>query len=72
MINPFTNQKIPIITDSILVDPTLGTGAVKITPAHDPNDFACGKRHNLPQINILNNDGTLNENAGPYKVGYTI
>lgn len=43
-----------------------GTGAVKITPAHDQNDFLCGKRNNLEFINILNSDGTINENGGPY------
>src|SRR5439155_17853607 len=48
------------------VDPTLGTGAVKVTPAHDPNDYRCGQRHKLEMINILNPDGTLNDNGGPY------
>ena len=48
------------------MDPDFGTGAVKVTPGHDPLDFEIGKRHNLPIINILNLDGTLNENAGPY------
>lgn len=55
----------PIVTDSIAVDMEFGTGAVKITPAHDLNDYDVGKRHNLEFINILNDDGTLNENAGP-------
>jgi len=45
----------------------MGTGAVKVTPAHDPNDYACGLRHKLPMINILNPDGTLNEQAGEYQ-----
>jgi valyl-tRNA synthetase len=45
-----------------------GTGAVKVTPAHDPNDYACGKRNGLEIINMLNEDGTLNENAGEFKV----
>jgi valyl-tRNA synthetase len=63
---PLVNRDIPIIADGQLVDPTLGTGAVKVTPAHDPNDYACGMRHSLPMINILNPDGTLNENGGPY------
>lgn len=68
-IHPFIpDRKLLIVTDSILVDMELGTGAVKITPAHDPNDFACGERHNLDFINILNDDGTLNDNAGPFKV----
>jgi valyl-tRNA synthetase len=49
------------------IDPAFGTGAVKVTPAHDPVDFDIGQRHNLPLINILNNDATMNENAGPYK-----
>ena len=56
-----------IIADSILVDKDFGTGAVKITPAHDPNDFACGERHKLEFINIFNDDGTLNENGGEFK-----
>lgn len=54
----------PIVCDPIIVDMAFGTGAVKITPAHDPNDYEVGKRHNLEFINILNDDGTLNENAG--------
>lgn len=67
-IHPFIpDRKLLIVTDDILVDMELGTGAVKITPAHDPNDFACGERHNLPFINIMNDDGTLNDNAGPFK-----
>lgn len=56
-----------IITDDLLVDKDFGTGAVKITPAHDPNDFKCGQRHNLDFINILNDDGTMNENTGEFK-----
>ena len=52
------NREIPIIADALLVDPELGTGCVKVTPAHDPNDYACGQRHKLPMINILNPDGT--------------
>ncbi|TFK27106.1 valine-tRNA ligase [Coprinopsis marcescibilis] len=63
-IHPFVNRRIPIVTDSIVVDMEFGTGAVKITPAHDPNDYEVGQRHNLEFINILNDDGTLNENAG--------
>ena len=66
VIIPLVNREIPIIADGLLVDPTLGTGAVKVTPAHDPNDYACGLRHNLPMINILNPDGTINQNGGPY------
>ncbi|KAF9039389.1 tRNA synthetases class I-domain-containing protein [Panaeolus papilionaceus] len=65
LVHPFIpTRKLPIITDSIAVDPTFGTGAVKITPAHDPNDYEVGVRHNLEFINILNDDGTLNANAG--------
>jgi valyl-tRNA synthetase len=64
--HPFVDRRIPIITDSILVDPKFGTGAVKVTPAHDFNDFATGKRHQLPMVNIMNKDGSLNENAGPF------
>jgi valyl-tRNA synthetase len=63
---PLLGRVIPVIADGLLVDPTLGTGAVKVTPAHDPNDYACGQRHKLPMINILNPDGTINENGGPY------
>lgn len=62
---PIMNRQIPIIADE-LVDPEFGTGCVKVTPAHDPNDFEMGKRHNLPFINIMNKDGTLNENAGDF------
>ncbi|MEG4805299.1 valine--tRNA ligase [Microcoleus sp. ARI1-B5] len=63
---PIINREIPIFADE-LVDPTFGTGCVKVTPAHDPNDFEMGKRHNLPFINIMNKDGTLNENAGEFQ-----
>ncbi|MBD2195074.1 MULTISPECIES: valine--tRNA ligase [Calothrix] len=63
---PITQREIPIIGDEF-VDPTFGTGCVKVTPAHDPNDFEMGKRHNLPFINILNKDGTLNANAGEFQ-----
>jgi len=66
LVHPFVDRKIPIVTDSILVDMKFGTGAVKVTPAHDFNDFATGKRHKLEEINILNKDGTLNENAGQF------
>ena len=59
---PLTDRKIPIITDRF-VDKEFGTGMVKITPAHDPNDFECGRRHGLEAINLLNPDGTLNENV---------
>ncbi|MHC5597715.1 MAG: valine--tRNA ligase [Nostoc sp.] len=63
---PILQREIPIIGDEF-VDPTFGTGCVKVTPAHDPNDFDMGKRHNLPLINIMNKDGTLNANAGEFQ-----
>jgi valyl-tRNA synthetase len=63
---PIVNREIPIIGDD-MVDPSFGTGCVKVTPAHDPNDFEIGQRHNLPFINIMNKDGTLNENAGQFQ-----
>ncbi|MEM6500515.1 MAG: valine--tRNA ligase [Cyanobacteria bacterium P01_C01_bin.89] len=62
---PIVGREIPIIADEY-VDPEFGSGCVKITPAHDPNDFEMGKRHRLPQINLLNRDGTLNENGGEF------
>ncbi|WJX89984.1 Valine--tRNA ligase, mitochondrial 1 [Trifolium repens] len=63
-VHPFSGRKIPIICDAILVDPKFGTGAVKITPAHDPNDFEVGKRHNLEFINVFTDDGKVNSNGG--------
>jgi valyl-tRNA synthetase len=66
VIIPLVGREIPVIADGLLVDPAFGTGAVKVTPAHDPSDYACGQRHRLPQINILNPDGTINTNGGPY------
>ncbi|MEJ6348309.1 valine--tRNA ligase [Holzapfeliella sp. He02] len=66
VILPLTDRKLPIIADTY-VDREFGTGAVKITPAHDPNDFAVGNRHDLERINIMNPDGTMNENAGKYE-----
>ncbi|HUV31853.1 MAG TPA: valine--tRNA ligase [Acidobacteriota bacterium] len=66
VILPILEREIPIVADSF-VDPEFGTGVVKVTPAHDPNDFEIGKRHDLQEVNILNTDGTLNENAGKYK-----
>ncbi|MDY5701325.1 MAG: valine--tRNA ligase [Lachnospiraceae bacterium] len=62
---PFVNREIPIVADSY-VDMEFGTGVVKITPAHDPNDFEVGKRHNLPEINIMNDDATINEQGGKF------
>ncbi|KMZ60474.1 Valine--tRNA ligase [Zostera marina] len=66
-IHPFNHRKLPIIYDGILVDPTFGTGAVKITPAHDPNDFEVGKRHQLEFINIFTDDGKINNNGGEFE-----
>ncbi len=60
---PLTDREIPIVAD-YYVDKEFGTGAVKITPAHDPNDFEVGKRHNLPELNIMNDDATINEQYG--------
>ena len=65
VILPVINKKIPIIADDA-VDPSFGTGALKITPAHDPTDFEVAGRHNLPLVNIMNPDATMNEKAGPY------
>ena len=62
---PLTDRKIPLVADEY-VDPEFGTGAVKITPAHDPNDFEVGLRHDLPVIRVMNDDGTMNELAGKY------
>ncbi|HQU84768.1 MAG TPA: valine--tRNA ligase, partial [Pyrinomonadaceae bacterium] len=65
---PLTHREIPIIADAY-VKSEFGTGAVKVTPAHDPNDYAMGERHNLPQILVMNDDATMNENAGEEFVG---
>ena len=62
---PLMNREIPIITDE-LAQPEFGTGAVKVTPAHDPNDFQAGLRHNLPQIEVMDEHARMNQNAGPY------
>ena len=62
---PLLNRPIPVIEDDF-VDPAFGTGAVKVTPAHDPNDFEIGRRHNLPSINVMHPDGRMNAAAGPY------
>ena len=64
-IHPFVNRRLPIFTDEY-VDPAFGTGAVKMTPAHDPNDFKIGQAHKLDFINILNDNGTLNDNTGDF------
>ncbi len=71
VVHPILGRRIPIVADPILVDPAFGTGAVKVTPAHDFNDFEVGKRHDLPMITILNLDGTLNEQGGPFQ-GLTV
>ncbi len=63
---PIVERAIPIVADEY-VDREFGTGVVKITPAHDPNDFEVGRRHNLPEINILNDDATINENGGKFQ-----
>ena len=65
--HPFVGRLIPVILDAELVDPEFGTGVVKVTPAHDPNDFATGKRHGLEEINIFNLDGTMNESSGQFQ-----
>jgi valyl-tRNA synthetase len=62
---PLMNREIPIITDE-LAQPEFGTGAVKVTPAHDPNDFEAGRRHDLPEITVMDSRARMNENAGPY------
>ncbi|HHW57057.1 MAG TPA: valine--tRNA ligase [Clostridia bacterium] len=66
LILPLVGREIPVIADEY-VDPLFGTGAVKVTPAHDPNDFEMGLRHNLPFINIMNENATINENGGKYQ-----
>jgi len=66
VILPLVNREIPVIADEY-VEKDFGTGVVKITPAHDPNDFEVGLRHNLPQIKVMNDDATMNENAGQYQ-----
>lgn len=67
LIHPFIKDRvIKVITDDVLVDMSFGTGAVKITPGHDPNDFECGVRNNLQFINILTDDGLMNDECGIY------
>ena len=65
LILPLVNRRIPVVADEY-VDPAFGTGAVKVTPAHDPNDFEMGLRHQLPQIIVINNDGTMSSDTGKY------
>lgn len=64
---PVNGREIPVVADALLAKMEMGTGAVKVTPAHDPNDYACGMRQNLELINILNADGTINANGGKYE-----
>lgn len=64
---PFVDREIPIIADGLLVDPEFGTGVVKVTPGHDPNDYATGLRHKLPIINIMDSKGVINEEGGPFE-----
>ncbi len=66
LILPLVGREIPVVADAY-VDKEFGTGCVKITPAHDPNDFEVGKRHNLEEINIMNDDATINKNGGKYE-----
>lgn len=66
LVLPLVGREIPVVADHY-VDKEFGTGCVKITPAHDPNDFEVGKRHNLPEINVLNDDATINANGGKYQ-----
>jgi valyl-tRNA synthetase len=65
--HPFLPREIPVITDPVLVDMAFGTGAVKVTPAHDFNDFATGKRHGLEEISVIGPNGTMNEQAGEFQ-----
>lgn len=66
VILPLTGREIPVVADKY-VDPQFGTGVVKITPAHDPNDFEVGRRHGLPHVDVMNLDGTMNDEAGQYR-----
>jgi valyl-tRNA synthetase len=66
LVLPLMNREIPVVADAF-VDPKFGTGAVKVTPAHDPNDFECAKRLKLPALVVMDEGATMNENAGPYK-----
>ncbi|GAG11746.1 unnamed protein product, partial [marine sediment metagenome] len=63
---PIIGKRVPIIADEA-VDPSFGTGALKITPAHDPTDLEVAQRHHLPRVDVMNPDATMNDNAGPYK-----
>jgi valyl-tRNA synthetase len=66
LILPILGRVIPVVADDF-VDQEFGTGAVKVTPAHDPNDFEMGMRHDLPSVNVINQDGTMSDEAGPYR-----
>lgn len=66
LLHPFVDRKIPIVTDDVLVDMSFGTGAVKVTPAHDPNDYLCGKRNNLEFIIVLTSEGKIDANGGKF------
>ena len=66
VVHPFVDRSLPIVADAVLVDPAFGTGAVKVTPAHDPNDFAAGERNGLERINILTDNGAINANGGAF------
>ena len=67
IVHPFNGKRLPIVLDE-MVDREFGTGAVKITPAHDPNDYEVGMRHKLPFVNSLTDDGYINDNGGEFKV----
>jgi len=66
LVHPFADRKIPVVADGVTVDMTFGTGAVKITPAHDPNDYECGKRHSLPFLTIFTDDGLVSPGCGKF------
>jgi valyl-tRNA synthetase len=67
LVHPFVDRLVPVVADAVLVDPKFGTGAVKVTPAHDFNDFATGKRHGLEFVTVLDFAGKMNEAAGPFR-----
>lgn len=66
---PVTGRLVPVVADAELVDPEMGTGAVKVTPAHDPNDYECGRRHGLDKIGVIGTDGAMTAEAGPWLEG---
>jgi valyl-tRNA synthetase len=67
VLHPFTGRRIPVVCDAVLVDKAFGTGVVKVTPAHDFNDFATGKRHGLEELSVIGLDGKMNEHAGEFR-----